>query len=98
MDINDDDDDEPIHGDDEDVADDVYNNLLAAAPPQRWTCEACGCNTNIVLSDQNCTICGTSNTPPSNHFGNPFHSSGTYLSIGTMSTIQASFLLFRQYI
>jgi rubrerythrin len=66
MDIND---DEPIHGEDEVDDDDNLNNRLAL--PQRWTCEACGCNTN-VMSDRNCTICGTSNTPP-NHFGNHFH-------------------------
>lgn len=30
------------------------------AVPRRWTCEACGCNTNTE-SDSNCTICGTSN-------------------------------------
>ena len=26
---------------------------------ERWTCEACGCNTNLE-SDRSCTICGTS--------------------------------------
>jgi hypothetical protein len=26
---------------------------------RRWTCEACGCNTNSE-SDRSCTICGTS--------------------------------------
>jgi len=28
------------------------------ASTERWTCEACGCNTN-ASSDQSCTICGT---------------------------------------
>jgi uncharacterized membrane protein YvbJ len=28
---------------------------------ERWTCEACGCNTN-QQSDSSCTICGTSNS------------------------------------
>jgi hypothetical protein len=28
---------------------------------ERWTCEACGCNTNQP-SDSSCSICGTSNS------------------------------------
>ncbi|KAL7561760.1 hypothetical protein ACA910_013300 [Epithemia clementina (nom. ined.)] len=35
-----------------------------SAATRRWTCEACGCNTNTE-SDSNCTICGTSNSGPS---------------------------------
>lgn len=37
---------------------DGENNDSGAS--QRWTCEACGCNTNAE-SDQTCSICGTSN-------------------------------------
>ena len=32
----------------------------ASESSRRWTCSACGCNTNTE-SDRNCTICGTSN-------------------------------------
>lgn len=32
----------------------------ASEATSRWTCGACGCNTNTE-SDRNCTICGTSN-------------------------------------
>ena len=31
----------------------------AGSAEERWTCEACGCNTNLE-SDRSCTICGTS--------------------------------------
>ena len=31
---------------------------VADSAEQRWTCEACGCNTNSE-SDRSCTICGT---------------------------------------
>jgi hypothetical protein len=37
----------------------------AAAEPRRWTCEACGCNTNVISEtnpdgDRSCSVCGTS--------------------------------------
>jgi len=32
-----------------------------AAAPTRWTCEACGCNTNLSTTDR-CGICGTNNS------------------------------------
>lgn len=35
---------------------------------ERWTCEACGCNTN-QQSDRSCTICGTSNSGKSDYCG-----------------------------
>jgi len=31
----------------------------SSSAPERWTCEACGCNTNLT-TDRSCTICGTS--------------------------------------
>lgn len=31
-------------------------------PPERWTCEACGCNTNAA-ADRACSICGTASGP-----------------------------------
>ena len=42
-----------------------------AAEGRRWTCEACGCNTNPITddsseADRSCSVCGTS------------QSSGTY--------------------
>jgi len=33
----------------------------AEAAPSRWTCEACGCNTNLSTTDR-CGICGTNNS------------------------------------
>jgi hypothetical protein len=35
------------------------NNNADGSSQQRWTCEACGCNTNQV-SDRACSICGIS--------------------------------------
>ena len=68
-----DDDDDDVEGEEEEEV----NHLFA----QRWTCDACGCNTNHVGSDRNCTICGTSssshNNNPASHFGAHFHA-GTY--------------------
>ena len=37
---------------------DQSNNSSGSS--RRWTCEACGCNTNAD-TDRTCTICGTSN-------------------------------------
>ena len=33
----------------------------AEAAPSRWTCEACGCNTNLSTTER-CGICGTNNS------------------------------------
>ena len=73
--------DEDEDGVDEEEEEDVSNNNNNSNQfTQRWTCDACGCNTNHVTSDRNCTICGTSSSniqQPSNHFGVLIHP-GTY--------------------
>ena len=36
------------------------DSSTSGASGRRWTCEACGCNTNSFENDRRCTICGTS--------------------------------------
>ena len=46
---------------------------------RRWTCEACGCNTNAE-SDRTCSICGTSN-------GKSLYDSVSYLGCRTVGCV-----------
>ena len=75
MDHNDDEVLADMDDDDNNEEEEDVNHQLA----QRWTCDACGCNTNHVTSDRNCTICGTSNTSSQqqqqhmSRFGTHFH-------------------------
>lgn len=39
---------------------DSGDNSSSTTNNERWTCDACGCNTNTP-TDRNCTVCGTAN-------------------------------------
>jgi hypothetical protein len=54
-----DNDDPDNNNNDDNDNDNTEDNLIAR---RRWTCDACGCHTNIVRVDRNCTICGTSSS------------------------------------
>jgi hypothetical protein len=81
----------PIDGDDNDA----NNNSSLTSTNRLWTCDACGCNTNLVTSDRNCTICGTPNNPHhhryNNHHGN--FANHHHLHVGTF-LMTWSFYLF----
>ena len=47
------------NGDSSSLSEGGGESSAAGSGDERWTCEACGCNTNRE-SDRSCTICGTS--------------------------------------
>ena len=61
--------DAPDGGDEQNNGDSGSSEQPAEQQPdagsRRWTCEACGCNTNIISDDtseaeRTCSVCGTS--------------------------------------